>query len=97
LPATADGKLLTGRIGPGTGGETVEHGYTARSCFDQFTGVSTLFCFFSRSLQNQSINQSINRNQQQQQQQLHGKHNFDFVPAMNVTSKSSSSNLKLQQ
>jgi enamine deaminase RidA (YjgF/YER057c/UK114 family) len=29
LPITADGKLLTGRIGPGTGGETVEHGYTA--------------------------------------------------------------------
>jgi hypothetical protein len=33
LPITADGKLLTGRIGPGTGGETVEHGYTAaRHC-----------------------------------------------------------------
>jgi enamine deaminase RidA (YjgF/YER057c/UK114 family) len=29
LPITAAGKLLTGRIGPGTGGETVEHGYTA--------------------------------------------------------------------
>jgi enamine deaminase RidA (YjgF/YER057c/UK114 family) len=39
LPITADGKLLTGRIGPagtgttGGGGETVEHGYTAaRHC-----------------------------------------------------------------
>jgi enamine deaminase RidA (YjgF/YER057c/UK114 family) len=33
LPITSDGKLLTGRIGPGTGGETVEHGYTAaRHC-----------------------------------------------------------------
>lgn len=33
LPITADGKLLTGRIGPDTGGETVEHGYTAaRHC-----------------------------------------------------------------
>jgi enamine deaminase RidA (YjgF/YER057c/UK114 family) len=29
LPLTADGKLLTGRIGPASGGETIEHGYEA--------------------------------------------------------------------
>jgi enamine deaminase RidA (YjgF/YER057c/UK114 family) len=29
LPVQVDGSMLKGKIGPGTGGETVEHGYTA--------------------------------------------------------------------
>jgi len=33
LPVNADGSLLTGRIGPKSGGESVEHGYkAARQC-----------------------------------------------------------------
>lgn len=29
LPITADGTLITGRVGPSSGGETIEHGYNA--------------------------------------------------------------------